>query len=195
MIHVKLWLGGPTAQITDMTNAGKVGKQCRVLGFRGDNHQGAQETVRKVTFELQSFLIQNFPDCQYSGCFSDREFDEVTGSIRSIVDQARLADPSIQEWALSYYEESIKALNAPRQKLTAGNDSWSGHADESGIHLVALNDPNEWTEITDHRQTNARAYQIASKVWDRVQSAKTISEAANILRNAGAKLHGYCAVD
>lgn len=72
---------------------------------------------------------------------------------------------------------------------------WSGSLDDDGVHLRDLTDTNnEPTEIT-HDQAPARAYALGARVWPQVQAAKTMHEAARILRDAGCRLHYFCAVD
>ena len=189
-IHVQVWTGSRSARVTDMENAGKRGKLCRMLRFSGsglaysDKLDDASKEAINYTNSILYYLEHEVGGIGY---------DEVRTKVLAFVAEARAK--GVQEWALGVHDEEIKGIAAPREVLTAGVEGkWSASADEGGISMRQLDDPNEWSEIT-HRQTYARAYEIARKVWPDVQKAKTLRDAAEVLRGAGARLHGYCAMD
>jgi hypothetical protein len=200
MIHVQVWCGSACARITDMTNAGKRGKLCETLRFsgapwsHGSHLNPLQQLALDHTSAIVAFLRLMAPQAENGGELVDFAFSAVRDSLRAKVATARTH--GVPEGYVALYEESIKGIKAPRQVLTAGVAGvWGGHADEDGISLSDLKDPNMWREITHHDQSRARAYEIAAKVWPQVQQAKTLHDAAEILRAAGARLHGYCGMD
>jgi len=202
MIHMKLWTGSRSARITDMTNAGKRGKVCRILRVSGTPWQPGN--YANLTTDQQNALDWSdrvFSACYVisRGCDSDGqilhlEFDQVTAPIRALVTEARAS--GIPEWACAAYDETCKGIHAPRPILTAGvSGKWGASANETGISLRQYDDVNEWSQITPHDQTGPRAYELAAKVWDRVKACDKMSQAADILQAAGCRLHGYCAMD
>ncbi len=169
MIHVQTWESGCSGRITDMTNAGKRGKRCRVIRFanRGDT------ATCSIFYEIKALPLS-------------LSFDTAAEMLREMV--ARVDGVTLDE-------ELIRGIDAPVTPLSAGvAGKWAGHADQTGISLSALDDINEWREVTI-RQTGPAAYAIARKVWERVKTAATVYEAGRILREAGASLHGYCGMD
>jgi hypothetical protein len=191
MIHVQIWDGSRSARLTDMTNAGKRGKTCRIYRFSGacwgygSNLNDLQRRAYDVTNHILHYL---------KAVVATESYDTVRDQVSFMVDEAR--HDGIPEGYVAGYDEEIKAIKAPRQVPTAGVAGvWGGHADEDGISLEDLKDPNMWREITHHDQSRVRAYEIAAKVWPQVQQAKTLHDAADILRAAGARLHGYCGMD
>jgi len=200
MIHIKVWEGSKTIRITDMTNAGKRGKSCRVLYISGVPWgQSSLETpdqrkARKWTEKVMGQIEEVAPGCRYNPQMVNLCFDAVAGKLEALLETARL-DGIPENYVCGSLKE-IKGIHAPKSFLTAGvPGKWSARADERGITVHALDDPNKWTVITCYSQSRARAYAIAAKVWDRVQQAETIHEVTEILRAAGAHLHGYCAMD
>lgn len=184
MIYVRIWSGSGNGHIVDMTHAGKRGKRCRKLTFLGD----AARVIDFLCTTPEQRAARG--DCYALECRPVHEtrpddFDAVCEAIRAVaVPETRL------------FEEEIRGIDAPRPTLTAGVPGlWSADADESGVSLQELNDPNQWTEITGSRQTPAKAYELARKVWPAVERAKTRKEASDILHAAGVRLHGYCAMD
>lgn len=172
MIHVQIWVGSETVQVTDMTNARKRGKKCRVVVVHG-----GEEAVNMV-----------------------KKFDLATPYeiIRDAITELA-SDRKSRGMRMDTYDEEIRGIDAPLppcDTLTAGIEGvWSASAGNHGISIHNIADRwNEWTEIT-HGQTKARAYGIAKKVWHLVLKAETCHEAADILSQAGAKLHGFCAID
>lgn len=189
MLHIQTWSGSRTARITEMTNAGKRGKTCRVLRFSGVPFDDCYATTKEQRDAVQitrdiGYEIEHLSDTA--------DFDTVRALLlRKLVTFTAPDLPSM----VQIYDEEIKGIDAPRETLTAGvPGKWSAGADEHGISLAQLDDVNQWREITS-RQTHFAAYEIARKVWDRVLQAATLRDAAEILRGAGAKLHGYCGMD
>lgn len=203
--HARLWIGTGGFCVTDMTHAGKVGKVCRTLRFNGypwdiehsqhasDSDKAAARWSRTIYYKLYEFAGI---ECGYQHEIEiPLPFEEVKAALESIVEKAYSDGVSVNAGRLTLYEEPIKGIEAPAPALTAGVEGkWSAGADETGISLRQHDDPNEWSEIT-HGQTGWSAYKAAIKVWSRVKLAKTLSEAREILRSAGARLHGYCAMD
>lgn len=188
-INVRIWTGTGTARVTDMTNAGRRGKTCRVLRFSGcqsilsmPDSIPAAELTDEVLGRLQGLD---------EGTTS---FDSVATLLTNAVDHARSAGIT-EHWFAVHEDQPIRSVDAPKPELTAGNDKWSGQADADGIRLKDLTDRyNEPCEITSG-QTAAQAYKLAAKVWPQVQQAQTMHEASKVLREAGCKLHYFCAVD
>src|SRR3990167_3295878 len=189
---MKLWTGSRSARITDMTNAGKRGKVCRILRVSGTPWQPGN--YANLTTDQQNALDWSdrvFSACYVipRGCDSDGqilhlEFDQVTAPIRALVTEARAS--GIPEWACATYDETCKGIHAPRPILTAGvSGKWGASANETGISLRQYDDVNEWSQITPHDQTGPRAYELAAKVWDRVKACDKMSQAADILQAAG----------
>lgn len=197
-IHVQMWMGSGNARVTDMTNAGKRGKFCRALRIQGTNG-GSSWTGAKLaadyTYEAVHVLrrLPEFVD-DFTPFTAAADFDRVMESISAIAAIALSA--GVSPHSLDVAEEMIKGIRAPRPVLTAGRSGlWSARADIGGIHLRKLDDVNEWTEITPSSQSSARAYEIAARVWPSVQAAISMHAASDILSRAGARLHGYCAMD
>jgi hypothetical protein len=186
-VHVQTWVGSAT--VTDMTNAGKTGKRCRVLRVSGASwDEWAGDDVQKLAARLTRQIIRLLNELDTANCFA-----MVRDRLTELVDEAR-AD-GVPEGYLSIHDEEIRGIDAPRPVLTAGVEGvWSGSVDEGGVSLHALDDVNQWRECT-HGQTGAAAYKIASAVWGRVKEAKTLHEASSILRDAGCRLHGWCGLD
>lgn len=194
-IHIKTWVGSGTAGVTDMANAGKRGKTCRYLRVSGVSldylDSGAVGSVpfrkaAEATAEVLRYLDHVAPAT---------DFNTARAVVLGLVEKARGA--GIDANLLTVYDEEIKAIHAPREVLAAGvNGVWYGSASEDGVYLHALDDPyNEWTELTPSSQSKSRAYDLARKVWEAVKKALTLHEASEILRAAGVKLHGFCAID
>jgi len=185
---VKIRLFSGSANITDMADAGKRGKTCRRLIILG-RHSEWPDT-REPGAMAQRYTAQVFESIKDTA----DDFDTVRERVRDIIAVARIA--GVPEGLLRCFDEEIKGIDAPRPKLTAGVDGvWSGSADEDGISLSDLADKMNYPHEITHGQTNATAYAIAKKVWPEVQRAQTMSEAAKVLRLAGAKLHGFCGMD
>lgn len=188
MIHIQQWSGGPSARITDMTNAGKRGKVCRTFTWNGFRWQG-QRDDNPAWYDASDASLQ--AEVAIRDLTADMNFDAAVAKVRSV-----MADNPAGESYVRTYEDTIKGIDAPRVKLLAGvADVWSGSADEDGVSLADLTDHhNEPREITS-RQSKAEAYRLAAKVWPQVQACRTMSEAGRVLTAAGCKLHYYCAMD
>jgi len=192
-IHVKVWSGAGNGCITDMTNAHKRGKKCRVARLHGFRVSAVVLDMLSATpeqVEARKGKTSYVLECNPVDAIKETDFDAILDVLRTL----HATDIESKNWDITL--EEIRAIDAPRPKLTAGvTGVWGGEADETGISLSAHNDPyNEWTEIS-LGQSKARAYEIAVKVWPEVMKAKTVHEAGDILRKAGASLHGYCAID
>lgn len=190
--HVQYWIGSQSARVTDMTNAGKRGKTCEQLRYQGlhiSYRADATEQMKaaeQLSLEAEWFLTHLDPAMTY---------EDIKNTLLNFQQQAQAHSSQLPSWAFQITIESCKGIHAPKPLLTAGQDGiWSASADESGLTLRQLNDVNQWTSIT-HKQTNNAAYSIAAKVWDKVAAAQTMREATEILSNAGAALHSYCAMD
>lgn len=199
-IHVRTWPGSGTSRVTDMTNAGKRGKMCRVLCVRFiseddwgkdcRSHAAQSDPAKVAAIHWSKQLMAHLGEAElHSG------FDLCRQNVRAIIACARCDGAPKEE--IQCFDEEVRGIDAPVVPLTAGIAGlWNAKADEDGICLTELNDPyNEWTELTRCSQRKTAAYRIARKVWDKVQAAKTRHEASRILRDAGAKLHSFCAVD
>jgi hypothetical protein len=188
LIHVRTWAMSGSARIVCMANAGLRGKRCRVLRLSGwlvsapmsDEARLASDWTRRL-LDLIDKLGPADP------------FEMARDRLLELLEQARAE--GVRSGVLDLYDETIRGVDAPRPRLTAGVAGvWSASADEDGVCLRSLNDPNEWTEIT-HDQTGAAAYAAAAKVWEQMQHAKTRREASDMLHAAGCRLHGFCAMD
>lgn len=191
MIHVRTWSGSCAARIIDMTNAGKRGKCCRVLHFSGapwsswegdDIQQKAKQYTMEIIRHIEALDLAT-------------SFDAARAVITNYVAKAH-AD-RIPATYVNTDDREIRGIDAPVPELVhTVTGIFSAGADETGVSLHALNDPyNEWTLITAHGQKKSHAYRLAAKVWRTVQKCETLRAASDVLREAGCKLHGFCAVD
>lgn len=188
-IHVRVWTGSGTARVTDMTNAGKRGKKCSVLcvhGVASSYHwSGPAEKMAASYTDNLVRLADEFDRAE--------RFEDLQVLMFRLMVAAR--SDGVPEGLLKLHEEEVRGVDAPKEPLTAGIPGvWSGGADEGGVSLSALNDVNEWREVS-HRMTDARAYDLAKKVWGKVKEAASCHEAASILRDGGVRLHGWCGMD
>jgi hypothetical protein len=173
-----------------MEHAWKRGRRCRVLRISGVCWQegAARNDVQRAAIRFTREVLAVLGEVDPA-----ESFEAVRERVRDLVAQARAAE--VPEGYLTSYDEEVRGLDAPRPVLTVGVPGrWGASADETGIILSAYDDPNEWRECT-HGQTAAVAYAIAARVWPQVQQAATLHEAASILRQAGARLHGWCGLD
>jgi len=193
MIHVKTWNGGCSARITDMTNAGKRGKTCRVLSFRGcpwdswsgDDLQKQSKQVSNNVMHVIEGLLPASPTC---------DFDTAAGMIEAMIDKARAE--GIPESYVAAYRAEIRGVDAPVEKLTASGEGWSASADENGISIDDEKDQcNLPCMITSHKQKDSEAYRLAVKVWDQVKTATSFNNVGDILSAAGCRLHYFCRMD
>ncbi len=187
MIHVQTWTGSGSFRITEMLNAGKRGKTCRILRFSGWTVSRNDEpylTINRFTGDMVAWAA-SLP--------TTSDFDAVATEARS-----RLVAASLPTHAASIYaDEVIKGICAPRPVLTAAvPGKWSAHADIEGVVVNEDADQNNLPCcITQHGQTHARAYELAAKVWDKVKASESFSKACDVLREAGCKLHYFCRMD
>lgn len=189
-LYVRIWSGSASCWVCDMTDAGKRGRKCRVLRITGS--PSSYGYLNDPTAASAAQWTQEALYCA-ERLSTETSFDDARGQLQAIVANAHAAGVPVGH--LQAYDEEIRAVDAPKPSLTAGVEGkWSAGADERGIRLHALDDVNEWTEST-HGQAESRAYAIAAKVWPQVEQALTLYEAATILRQAGARLHGYCGLD
>lgn len=175
--NVRTWSGCKSAQIIDMTNAGRRGKTCSLVRYWPAYTAAAEAAAG----ELVRYL--NEPETMSAG------FDAILAGAEAI--RARYPGDLNRE------EYMIRGVDAPAEPLAAGVAGiWSAEADENGLHLADLTDHNnEPREITDHRQSPSEAYRRAARVWPQVAASKTLRQAREILESAGCRLHHYCAMD
>jgi hypothetical protein len=186
-IHVQTWSGGGSLRITEMVNAGKAGKRCRILGFRGWLNTGTTEEAQRAhTLAVVARDWANRLD-------TSTTLEDAETALRALV--AEFAP--LPAYACEIYVDDIRGVDAPRPKLTAGVDGkWSASADENGVFVSEDADSyNEPAMCTPSSQSNARAYQLAAKVWGQVEQCQTFSQVGNVLRDAGCKLHYWCRMD
>lgn len=188
-IHVKQF-APPfcTTIVTDMTNAGKRGKVCRVI-YAQSSH-GHQLDDPGGLF-LRCNLFEGMPD--------DTEWAiRRSGTV--------LPDASIESFAafletapagsLTINEKTIRGIDAPLPPLVAGADGkWFASIDHTGLHMRDLSDPMNEPTLILRDQKASRAYALARKVWPQVEAAPTFGAAWTTLQSAGVSLHYFCAVD
>jgi hypothetical protein len=184
-IHVRTWTGSESVRITDMANAGKRGKRCRVIRFQGWRPSAGDATARAAA-DLCATVIGWAEHLDLA-----TSFDSVAAELRAMVQAAALP-----AHCAGIHEEEIRGIDAPRPRLTAGLDGvWSGSVDESGVSLSDHTDRFNEPAACTHNQSEARAYDLAARVWPRVRACRTMSEAKDVLRAAGCRLHYWCRVD
>ena len=192
-IHVRTWPGSGTATVTEMVNAGKRGKTCRTLrfgGWRPGYAAGGSPEARCGDFCGGV--------CHWLATLSlHTDFEAVRDELRGRLETYRAADPSAAlAFGVSLAEHETRGVDAPKVELTAGVEGvWSAIASGEGVTIHALDDVNEWTEITPSRQHANVAYRCAAKVWADVRRAKGRHEVRAILEAAGCKFHGFCGRD
>lgn len=181
MIHIKTFRGGGDATVIDMTQAHKRGKTCRRFRAIGAMRTYDTDADRNATGAMLAAA---------DALTAEATYDDAVAAIRAAADGygATLID---------FFEDAIRAVDAPLPRLVAGVDGvWSGSADETGIRLADLTDrANEPRAITHHSQTNRAAYARAAKCWPHVCAAKTMWDAQRVLSAAGCRLHSYCSMD
>lgn len=200
-IHVQTWQGSGSAQITDMTNAGKNGKVCRVVRVQGwyNTTCGSSEThpeaakAHRQTGRVMAYLakLATGDICGHACDMVEADFDAVVKDIAAILsDDDATSHVTIQAG-------EIKGIKAPRPVLTAGiQGKFSASADEEGITICDHVDQHNLPKmITPHGQTGNKAYKLAAKVWAAVEKATSFREAGDILSAAGCRLHYYCSMD
>lgn len=190
-IDVRTWNGSRSATMTDMSNAGKRGKRCAVLRFSGVSYPGSSDLAKQAILATDEIMdvIEGFKTSE------TLDFGTAAGIVEAMVAHARKA--GIPEGYVSSYRDEVRGVDAPVPKLVhCVPGVFSAVADNDGLTLTDLADHyNEWTEITPSSQQNSHAYRLAAKVWSSVAQCSNLHDAANVLRAAGCKLHGFCAVD
>lgn len=186
-IHVRTWQHSPNATITDMADAWKRGKRCRQIRWTGCAPPFAPDAAGEGWQRVWALFrwLESLPE--------SADFDAVAAELR-----ARMAADGLPESrSAAYWDESIRAIDAPRPKLVAGVEGkWSASANESGVTVNEDADSyNLPCCITHHGQKDSAAYRIAAKVWDAVKACRTFSEAVDTLRAAGWRSHYYCRMD
>jgi hypothetical protein len=192
--HTRTWIGSGQITLTDTTNAGKRGKVCRTLRVSGVAWGGFAYRLNCDGYDAARQCMEELAATLPTG-FSGADFDDLAGLVLFAVAKARAAGANSA--LIEAHEGTVRGVDAPREPLTAGVEGkWVASASEEGVTLRQLDDVNLWTEITpSSRQTAARAYELARKVWDRVKAAATRRDASVILSAAGVKLHGFCGMD
>lgn len=188
-IHVQVWTGSGTARITDMTNAGKRGKTCRVLRFSGAlgcSYNAEALQAHGMTLNVLEMLKPGQP-------IHTQDFDTACANMKAAVDTARAL--GVGERLIAVHEEEVRGVDAPLPLLTAGNEKWSAKADEDGLLLRDLTDHNNDPAMCDYKQKHSQAYKLAAKVWGQLAACQTMHEAGEVLSKAGVKLHYWCMVD
>ncbi len=123
---------------------------------------------------------------------ADTAFEDASASLRELVAKYQ----PLPDHAAQIYEELIRGVDAPRPVLTAGVEGkWTAKVDESGIFVSEDADRYNDPALCTHKQTGARAYQLAAQVWENVKACRSFSEVGNVLRSAGCSLHYWCRVD
>jgi hypothetical protein len=168
--------------MTEMDGAYKPGVRLRVLRLCG--HYGNDEPLQGIALNLRIFA-EELP--------ATTSFDDAERMIRArFVELCR--GVAVPDHAVPVRDRDIKGVYAPRVPLVFNCPRWGIKVDEGGISMHDDDRHNEGREIT-HDQSGARAYDIARKVWEQVIQAPTMSTAAHILTEAGARLHYYCGMD
>lgn len=184
MLHVQTWECG-SVRLTEMNNAGKRGKVCRVLRFIGWRPCGGDETARRAAafaFDVLQWAKDR------AGAL---EFDAARAQLEAMVAAAELP-----AHAASVNVEEIRGVDAPREVLTAGVDGkWAASVDVNGVSVSDLEDRNNEPAMITTRQTGAAAYAAAARVWAQVQACGTFYQVGEVLRAAGCRLHSYCRMD
>ena len=184
MIHVKIWTGAGNLTITDMQHANKRGKKCRTLKVCGWIPGSTKDEELNRIYEATTNIMHHCERLDRSA-----DFDTVREEIVDMIERYGISQ-------VRYYDDEIRAIDAPKEKLTAGREGvWSAKADESGIYAADLTDHHNDPRLCTHDQTNARAYAIACKAWPQVERCATFHEVWTVLSNAGARLHYWCAMD
>jgi hypothetical protein len=192
--HVRTWPGSGCITLTDMANAGKRGRTCRTVRLSVPSWGGWAHRLNCDGYDAARECAESLAATLAPGTVA-ADFDDVAGVALFEVAKARAAGANAA--LVEAHDGTIRGVDAPREPLTAGVEGvWSAEATEGGVTLRDLRDVNQWTEITpSSKQTAARAYELARKVWGRVAVAPTRYEASKILTAAGCKLHGFCGMD
>ena len=162
--HVQVWTGSLCARVTEMVNAGKRGKTCRML--------------RLTTVGY----INNMPGYGEVLHFFNETAEKLAGESYEDIRLLCRALAGVCE-GFTFHEETIRGVDAPKLVLTAGvAGKWSASASADGITVSDLRDTiNEPKSITPSSQSEAQAYKLAAKVWAKVTEAKTYGQAVDVL--------------
>lgn len=191
-VNIRVWSGSRSARIVDMTNAHKIGKKCRVFYFEGCACSWSSDPIVHLSINATHDVMQEVNPTTDHEVSNDVTFDDLVARVKAKIDKHSAEGA---KW-ISSRESEIRGVDAPREVMfhLSSDKKFSVQIDDSGVTLCALDDVNEWREITS-RQSHAKAYVLARKVWDKVTKASTRYEATEILRAAGCNLHGYCGLD
>ena len=192
--HIRTWPGSGCITLTDMTNAGKRGRTCRTLRLSVPSWGQWEHRLNCEGYDAARQCAAELVATLTPGTVAT-DFDDAAGLALFAVAKARAAGANSA--LVESHDGEVRGVDAPKPVLTAGVDGvWSASAGDDGVCLRDLVDVNQWTEITpSSKQTAARAYELARKVWDRVAVAPTRYEASKVLAAAGCKLHGFCGMD
>ncbi len=192
-IHIKTWRSG-SATITDLTNAGKRGKKCFQLSFRGwiPGYGSGLTHDAFLAVEVSREVLVYLDEIEKDQASLD--FNFVATKVGEIVRSA--IEKGAAQNLLSCDIEEIRGVDAPKPVLTAGvQGQWSGAIDKDGVHLSDDADQHNLPAAITNNQSADKAYKIAKGVWDRVQECKTFSEAYSLLSDSGCRLHYWCRMD
>lgn len=179
LINVRTWIGSKCATIVDMTNAGKRGKKCATLRFRGYSCTSEDEFGSQAITDSIMYFIEKLTG------------SESIEQVRAEIERQIVGCPRV-----FVYPEEMRGIDAPRPTLTAGVEGkWSAYADRDGVTIADLSDRMNDPRCITHDQSRARAYDIAARTWSKVTACATFSEAWTLLSDAGCSLHYYCAMD
>jgi hypothetical protein len=101
MIHIQTWKSQPAAIITDMTNAGKRGKVCRVFYWEGFRSRAANYSVADNNSLQTEIAIDNLKRTPGIG------FDEACTLVRFSVSEYPCEFAKVSE-------REIRGVDAPR---------------------------------------------------------------------------------
>lgn len=181
-VHVQTWSGADNARITDMANAGKVGKRCAVFSFQGWRPHGGEERHRRCSDATAAIMH-----------YLDTAEDTYAALLERV--QALVAEADEPDWLRVTCDE-IRGVDAPVPVLSYLLDGkFSVGADKDGIHLYDIEDRANEPACITHNQSPRVAYKIAKKMWPAVTAAASFSQAWNVLSDAGAALHYWCRMD
>lgn len=192
-VHIQTWRSG-SATITDLTNAGKRGKKCPQLSFRGwiPGHTSGLTHDAFLAVEASREVLVYLDDVEKDQ--ASLAFDAVVENVRTIVRDAIEKGAAANLVACDI--EEIRGVDAPKPVLTAGvQGQWSAAIDKEGVHLSDDADQHNQPAAITYNQSADKAYKIAKGVWDRVQECKTFSEAYSLLSESGCRLHYWCRMD
>jgi hypothetical protein len=176
-IHVRTWSAVLSGTVTEMANAGRRGKVCRVLELSASGVYDANPRRGEVG---------NFFSNVLGGLSGEESYDDVLLVARALKDLC-------PEFGLR--ETVIRGIDAPRPELRAVVEgAWSARLDDDGLTVRCLRDAiNEPTSYST--SSKSRTHEVASRVWPALERQATYSQACRLLSDAGIKIKSYCAVD